>query len=77
MENLGKSLISNIENGLNIVYNKVQQLNPKAVIDRGYIKARVGNNALTNIKNVVIDDEICLDFVDGTISTKVTKIEEK
>lgn len=70
-------LLLNTENKLNILNNKIEQLNPKSIIDKGYIKAKINGKNLSSYKNVNVNDEIVLELIDGNINTKVLEVKGK
>ncbi|MDD2228627.1 MAG: exodeoxyribonuclease VII large subunit [Candidatus Cloacimonetes bacterium] len=54
----------------------MQQLSPRKIQSKGWIMAFKDGKVLSSVKLLKVDDEIKLSFVDGTIDTKISKIEE-
>lgn len=52
----------------------LHQLNPEVVLRRGYVLARRRGRVLAHAADAILDDEITLQFSDGTIGAKITDV---
>ena len=57
--------------------NKLELVNPLAIMQKGYTVTKINNKIIKSIKDVTIQDQVSVDLVDGTIIANVTDIKEE
>ena len=76
--NSAQSYIEKLKNKLEIEYEKLQVLNPKDILKRGYLLAFDEDGSMISSNSILkIDDNINLHFSDRIVNTTVNKIEKK
>lgn len=67
-----QQLVQNIEEKLRLHRQTLHQLNPETILQRGYTLVKKGGHVVTRKADVIIDDEIVVQFKDGEIGARVT-----
>lgn len=67
--------ILNTNNKLENLQYKLASLNPKLMLDKGFIKVYKNDYKITTIKEIKEDDIIDLKFKDGNVKVKILKVE--
>ena len=62
------------ENNLEIYKNKLALLNPKDVLNRGWVRLSKNNKLITSIKNIKEKDSVLIELKDGAINATVDNI---
>lgn len=73
---INKILESKI-NALSKCAAEIDNLSPLKILSRGYLVAKKEGNSVNTVKNLNIDDELSLRFVDGTAKCRITDIGEE
>jgi exodeoxyribonuclease VII large subunit len=50
------------------------QLNPEAVLKRGYAMVKKGSGVVSSTADVILNDEVSIKFKDGSVGAKVTNV---
>ncbi len=76
-----KDISKTLENFMTLQNNSItsfkrtlNQLNPEAVLKRGYSLVKKGNKIMASTSDVILNDEVSIQFKDGTIGAKVTDV---
>jgi len=72
--NLKDKLFVKNENNLEIYKNKLALLNPKDVLNRGWVRLSKNNKLITSIKNIKEKDSVLIELKDGAINATVDNI---
>lgn len=64
-----------IENNLDNLKYRLIAVNPKVVFEKGFAKVFKSGQKVTSVKDIKVNDEINLQFVDGKIKAKILKVE--
>ena len=65
------------KNKLDIVTLNIERINPLGLLKKGYTKVYKDNKNILSVKDLKIDDELDVTFIDGRVKTKITNIEVK
>ncbi len=76
LENLMVSTVNDHKNKLGALAGKLDALSPLGVVSRGYSLVENKGKIVKSTGDVSVDDELLLKVSDGTITTKVLKINE-
>ena len=63
-------------NNYNSLINKLDVLNPLNTLKRGYSITKINDKVVTNIKDVIINDNINVTLKNGNITAKVLEVKE-
>lgn len=70
-----EKFITNKETMIKLLSKQIENLNPKYILDRGYIKAFKDGKKITSVANLSVGDNICIEMSDGKAVAKVDNIE--
>ncbi len=69
------TFIESKQHKLEVLSSMLNKLNPKEVLKLGYASVKKDNKKVASIKDINLNDEMQLTFVDGKVSAIVSKIE--
>lgn len=61
-------------NKFNILKQRLELLNPLAIMDKGYTITRVKDKVVTNVKDLSVNDELTTILKDGSVKSKVLEV---
>lgn len=64
-----------IEHNFDKLKHGLLQLNPTSICKKGFVKTTKNEKVITSVKDLKINDEINIDYIDGKIKAKVLKVE--
>lgn len=65
----------NKKNQIDIIIEKINSLNPKKILDMGYAKIESNGQMIDSVKNLSLNQEICVNFADGKAIATIKEIE--
>lgn len=65
------------ENQISLCEKSLNNLNPESITKRGFAKISYKGNYLSSVKSLAVDNEVSIEFIDGSVDSKVTAVEEK
>lgn len=71
LQSIAKDLNSVKEQKLVLMQEKLKLLNPITILQNGWARVSNKNNKINSVKNININDEITVEFIDGSAKTKV------
>ena len=49
--------------------------NPKTIYKKGFVKTFKNGNCVTSVKDLKIDEEIEINYIDGKVKAKIIKVD--
>lgn len=68
------NLISRVDNKIELLGNTLNNLNPKSITDKGYVKVSKNGAKVSSVAGLNKDDELLLEMIDGVVDVKVESI---
>ena len=59
--------LTNLENAYNTIHTKMELVNPLNLLKKGYVLTYQNDKLITKAEDVIIDDELVLNYYDGKI----------
>jgi exodeoxyribonuclease VII large subunit len=72
-----KQILKDKKNQFALGLNKLELVNPLAIMKKGYSVTRVENKIIKSVKDIQMNETIQVDLVDGKIEANVTSIKEE
>ena len=69
-------LFTSYKNNFDLLFNKLELLNPLNVLKKGYSVVKKDNHVIKDIKNVKVGDIVNIKINNGSIDAKVEKVDE-
>lgn len=71
------NLINNNEHKVNLLQNVFEKLNPKNLLEKGYVKLLGNGKTINSIKEVSVSDNLTIELIDGRILAEVTELHKR
>lgn len=71
------NLINNNEHKVNLLQNVLEKLNPKNLLEKGYVKLLGNGKTINSIKEVSVSDNLTIELIDGRILAEVTELHKR